>query len=155
MHESGLAETAVGNIELPGVAGGHLKEDDAYSKIPDPESAIEWVHDPSQPIRAKQVALFSFRLKNNDAIEPYMGMGGHAEFLKTDGSVFAHIHPSGSVAMASMAVASREAMMAMHTEPGHMVSFPFGLPSPGRYRVFVQMKHGGKIDTGSFDFDVR
>jgi hypothetical protein len=155
VHESGLAETAVGNVDLPGVSGGPLKEDDAYSKIPDPESAIQWVRDPSQSIRAKRVALFSFRLKNNDAIEPYMGMGGHAEFMKNDGSVFAHIHPSGSVAMASMAVASREAMMAMHAPPGPVVSFPFGLPSPGRYRVFVQIKHGGKIDTGAFDFEVR
>ena len=155
VHESGLAETAVGNVELTDMSGGRLGEDDAFSKIPDPDSAIEWVRDPSQPITAKQATLFSFRLKNNDAIEFYMGMAGHAEFMKSDGSVFAHIHPSGSVAMASMTIASPEAMMAMHQMPGHLVSFPFGLPSPGRYRVFVQIKHGGKIDTGAFDFDVQ
>jgi len=155
VHESGLAETAVGNVDLPDVSGGRLGEDDAFSKIPDPDSAIEWARDPSQPITAKQAALFSFRLKNNDAIEPYMGMAGHAEFMKADGTVFAHIHPSGSVAMASMTIASPEAMMAMHQTPGQLVSFPFGLPSPGHYRVFVQIKHGGKIDTGAFDFDVQ
>jgi hypothetical protein len=31
----------------------------------------------------------------------YMGMLGHAAFVKTDGTVFAHIHPNGSMAMAA------------------------------------------------------
>jgi hypothetical protein len=80
-------------------------------------------------------------------------MGGHAEFVKYDGSVFAHVHPSGSVPMASMAIASREAMIGMHESPrSRAVSFPYGVPTRGRYRVFVQIKHGGKIDTAAFDF---
>ena len=31
------------------------------------------------------------------------------------------------------------------------VSFPYGLPIPGRYRVFFQMKHGNTVETGVFD----
>jgi hypothetical protein len=31
------------------------------------------------------------------------------------------------------------------------VSFPYGFPSPGRYRIFVQMKHGETVETGVFD----
>jgi hypothetical protein len=31
------------------------------------------------------------------------------------------------------------------------VSFPYGFPAPGRYRIFVQMKHGSVIETGVFD----
>jgi hypothetical protein len=34
------------------------------------------------------------------------------------------------------------------------VSFPFGFPSAGAYRVFVQMKHGSVIETGAFDLSV-
>ena len=34
------------------------------------------------------------------------------------------------------------------------VSFPYGFPTPGRYRIFVQMKHGGTIETGVFDATV-
>jgi hypothetical protein len=34
------------------------------------------------------------------------------------------------------------------------VSFPYGFPSPGRYRIFVQMKHGSTVETGVFDADV-
>ena len=32
--------------------------------------------------------------------------------------------------------------------------FPFGFPSSGRYRIFVQMKHGSLIETGAFDMIV-
>jgi hypothetical protein len=35
------------------------------------------------------------------------------------------------------------------------VEFPYGFPSAGRYRVFVQMKHGGTVETGVFDAEVR
>ena len=35
----------------------------------------------------------------------YMGMAGHAAFVATDGSVFAHVHPSGSVPMAALGLA--------------------------------------------------
>jgi len=31
------------------------------------------------------------------------------------------------------------------------ISFPYGFPEPGDYRIFVQVKRAGRIDTGSFD----
>ncbi len=39
-------------------------------------------------------------------LEPYMGMAAHAEIISSDLQVFAHIHPSGSVPMASLMMAS-------------------------------------------------
>ena len=36
-----------------------------------------------------------------------------------------------------------------------VVEFPYGFPSPGRYRIFVQMKHGATVETGAFDADVQ
>jgi hypothetical protein len=90
-----------------------------------------------------------------DDLEAYMGMGEHAEFIKDDGSVFAHVHPTGSVPMASVNVASPAAMMAMHEmKPGPVVSFPYGIPTPGKYRAFAQMKRAGRIETGVFEIVV-
>ncbi len=31
--------------------------------------------------------------------------------------------------------------------------FPYGFPSPGKYRIFVQMKHDKTVETGIFDAD--
>jgi hypothetical protein len=35
-----------------------------------------------------------------------------------------------------------------------VVTFPYGFPQPGSYRIFVQMKRAGKIETGVFDAKV-
>jgi len=159
VHDSGFAETAVGEATLAQAQGQPISGDDAAGpSLPDGGYDMIWVHDKTKPITATQLNLFSFEIvgpdgKPVDDLEPYMGMGGHAEFIKTDGSVFAHVHPTGSVPMASVAVASPAAMMAMHeTKPGPVVSFPYGVPTPGTYRIFVQMKRAGKVETGSFQF---
>ena len=34
------------------------------------------------------------------------------------------------------------------------VSFPYGFPKPGAYRIFVQMKRAGEIATGVLDAQV-
>jgi hypothetical protein len=42
--------------------------------------------------------------------------------------------------------------MGQHGDPvSSTVEFPYGFPSPGRYRIFVQMKHGAIVETGAFD----
>jgi hypothetical protein len=93
-------------------------------------------------------------------------MTGHAAFLKDDGAVFAHVHPSGSVPMAALMLANPAPEMdhsAMHfMDSGSMaaslppeVAFPYGFPAPGNYRIIVQMKHGGRVETGIFDAAVQ
>jgi hypothetical protein len=129
-------------------------------------------------LTAKQPMLFRFRLETPAGSAPadmafYMGMLGHAAFVKTDGTVFAHIHPAGSVSMAAFMMAQQSDAARRQTDmagmnmqgmndsaaPAHAlpneVSFPYGFPSPGRYRLFVQMKHGNTVETGIFDADVQ
>jgi len=123
-------------------------------------------------LAAKVPADFEFELLDPQGKPPadmalYMGMLGHAAFVKTDGTVFAHIHPTGTVAMAAFMMANPQSQPSA-SAGGHMsmpgmdhgalpntVSFPYGFPAPGPYRVFVQMKHGNVIETGAFDANVR
>jgi hypothetical protein len=172
VHETGLAETATGEMDLPEIADGKpLAADDAGGEMPGISKngdsfeladgyRMVWLRQPG-PVVAKRAYSFAFEIVGPDGqpmndLEPYMGMGGHAEVLKTDGSVFAHIHPTGTVSMGSMAIASPSAMLAMHeSNPGPVVSFPYGMPSPGNYRIFVQMKRNGHVETGSFDVAVK
>jgi hypothetical protein len=86
-----------------------------------------------------------------------MGMAGHAIFVRSDREVFAHVHPVGSVPMAALDIAQKDA--GIQSGSGHQhgaslpseVSFPYGFPQPGDYRIFVQIKRAGKVQTGVFD----
>jgi hypothetical protein len=101
-------------------------------------------------------------------VEPYMGMAGHAEIVSSDLSVFAHIHPSGSVSMAALDLANgagsstaeggKPSGMKMPMEAGTLepeVKFPYGFPKAGDYRIFVQIKRAGRVETGVFDAQVQ
>jgi hypothetical protein len=184
VHASGFPETLVSKITVPAdMPGGPLGVDDAAAfpqplssgglggsyKLPD-GYVMEW----DRPSTLTANTAYSFRFHLLDAnghaaadMQPYMGMAGHAAFVKTDGTVFAHTHPEGSAAMAALMLAnggdktadsgmSMDMKMPMerdeHRESlSNTVEFPYGFPSPGRYRIFVQMKHGTTIETGAFD----
>ena len=102
------------------------------------------------------------------ALEPYMGMSGHAAVLRPDGSVFVHLHPAGSINLTAQArFAAADAAdggydaapapaMRMHAadEPPSTVTFPFVFPRPGAWRIVVQVKIGGEVETAAFDVEV-
>lgn len=98
-------------------------------------------------------------------LDRYMGMAGHLLIVRHDLGVFAHVHPTGTLGGRMAMPASHQGMSpeehAKHMATmmarieGARVSFPYGFPSPGRYRLFVQVKHLGEIRTGVFDLDAR
>jgi hypothetical protein len=163
VHRDGLPETLVAELNIPqDIAGTPIGGDDAAGvRGESPDGArIEWVRD-AGPLKAKKATLFRFRLvdKNGKPVEDtqlYMGMLGHAAFLKDDGTVFAHVHPSGSVPMAALALANPSQEEHVHSQSGlpAEADFPYGFPAAGDYRVIVQMKHAGVIETGIFEAKV-
>jgi hypothetical protein len=104
-------------------------------------------------------------------LEPYLGMAAHAVVLRDDGSVFIHLHPMGTISAASQATfairqqgdtatgtigrriaADDSAMAAMsHAITGGTISFPYAFPQPGTYRIWVQARLAGKVETAAFE----
>jgi hypothetical protein len=168
VHHTGFPETQVATMHLPAVTGEALTGDNSGSLDLSPADKVAqlsggyrmvWQRD-DRAFKANQPYWFRFRVEDKDGkpaadLEPYMGMAAHAVFLSTDGNVFAHVHPAGSVSMAAVNLAeggsAKAGMEGMeHTAPSAEVSFPYGFPKPGDYRIFVQIKRAGKIETGEF-----
>jgi hypothetical protein len=121
---------------------------------------IAWIRG-AEPLATKRLTMFTFRVEDANGrpatdLELYMGMPGHAVFVKRDRRVFAHVHPSGSAPMAAMEIAmpSRDAHAGHNAAVPSTVSFPYGFPEPGDYRIFVQVKRAGAVQTGVFDVSV-
>jgi len=183
VYLSGFAETMTATLHVPpAVSTAPLAADDA-SAAPPPLSAGElgtayklpdgytmvW----DRPARITATTGYGFRFtlldpsgKPAQDMQPYLGMAGHAAFVKTDGSTFAHTHPDGSAAMPAVMLAAESSLAASgginsndgmngSDAVGPTVTFPYGFPQPGRYRIFIQMKHGATVETGVFDADVQ
>lgn len=190
---TGFPVTLVGQLDLSSaIAGTPLSGDDSgivatpiTSDAPSSETIgktecaladggrMIWERD-GQPLQAGVPLILRFRVADragNPAsdLEPYMGMPAHAAIIRSDSSVFAHVHPTGSVPMASFELAqanlpgnlgiggngSMEMKMDMRQMTGNKVppeiSFPYGFPKPGLYRIFVQVKRSGRIQTAVFE----
>jgi hypothetical protein len=188
VHATGFPETLVTTLTIPaGIPAAPAGTDDAAAIAP-PISATPlgnsfrlpdgytMVWDRPATLTASTAYNFHFKLLAPNGqpapdMQPYMGMAGHAAFIKTDGTVFAHVHPEGSAAMAAVMLANPIApatpdsmpdmpsMSGMAHPPGpstlNSVDFPYGFPTPGRYRIIVQMKHNTTVETGVFDADVQ
>jgi hypothetical protein len=164
VHATGVSETATARFETPAVQGTPLAGDDsAWVEGDSTPGKVVWVRDDT-PLVPKRMTLFTFRVEDADGqpakdLELYMGMPGHAIFVKKDRRVFAHVHPSGSAPMAAMNIAMKsETAHAQHVvapAPPSTVTFPFGFPEAGEYRIFVQVKRAGAVTTTAFDAMVR
>ena len=158
VHKTGVSETVTAAFETRG-GGGPLTGDD--SAFPSPSAGrLVWVRD-ERPLVTRQLTMFTFRVEDGAGqpardLELYMGMPGHAVFIRRDRQVFAHVHPSGSAPMAAMEIAASSGSAHAHQDAAlpATVSFPYGFPEPGDYRIFVQVKRAGRIETAAFDAHV-
>jgi len=187
VDKAGFPWTLVGQVDLPQINGKTLTGDDSTwtgpaltATVPaDSTSAqladggrLVWERG-TGPLVANTAMTLRFKIEDKDGkpakdVEPYMGMAGHAEIVSSDLSVFAHIHPAGSVSMAALGLANSAGAaaveggmpsgMAMPMAAGAQepeVSFPYGFPKAGEYRIFVQIKRAGQVETGVFDIQVQ
>ncbi len=65
--------------------------------------------------------------------EPYLGAGGHLVALREGDLAFLHVHPAD----------------------GGGARFETTLPTAGRYRLFLQFKHEGRVQTVAFTQEVK
>ena len=189
VHESGFTQTLTNLVNLPPVLATNSLDLTVPPRDPDDSwtmtqpfgaasaratplrsgRTITWEREDDSFVVDEDMTM-RFVVRETDgtpaALEPYMGMMSHAAVTLEDGSVFIHLHPTGTINMAAKArfervegIASEQAVdssMAM-IESGveeNVVTFPFAFPKPGSYRVWVQTKVAGEVETGVWDVDV-
>ena len=205
-YEGGTSSTAMTSVELPSIAGAGDSSGDASIKGDSDDSWASYASDAvpaadnsaavfrlpdgttvtwkaQKPIRAQRDASLRFEIQIPPAsrfLEPYMGMLSHAAVLRSDGSVFAHLHPTGNYSMAAQSFfATKLAQESSGTvgpagSPDHSMHYgmdhsmhqghgaqpkgsessltlPYEFPEPGDYHIWVQFKSAGKILTAAFD----
>ena len=207
-YESGYADTLVAAFDL---SAASAENQDAMPRTTDPDDSwlvgpapglgsgdgertvslandctVTWLRSGPPTVNDETNLRFAVRdaAGNPAKLEPYMGMLGHAAVRRENGSVFAHIHPAGTISMASQQLfelrAEGKAPMKLDvraedpvcrlptveesqavwlrkgaTAGENVVSFPYEFPQPGRYRIWVQVKVNGQVLTGAFDVQVK
>ena len=180
VFRNGFPETETASLSVPpGIPGASLGDADASAappaisigqlgsryKLPDGYE-MQWEKPTALTSNTPYNLVFHLLDPQGEPakdMQPYLGMPGHAAFVKYDGTAFAHTHPDGSAAMPAVMLANESSglstsgmnamegmtemsSMNMGTEPlSSTVSFPYGFPSTGTYRIFIQMKHGTTV----------
>ena len=70
------------------------------------------------------------------AVQSYLGAAGHLVALREGDLAYLHVHPQE------------------RPGTGGSIDFMTEYPSAGRYRLFLQFKHGGRVHTAAFSQDV-
>lgn len=76
----------------------------ASAKLAD-GSTMLWMDKPGAVLESGRLYELKFAVADEagkaTALEPYLGMGGHAAIVRSDGSVYIHLHPIGTYSMAA------------------------------------------------------
>jgi hypothetical protein len=129
----GEAQTLAADLAVDGEAD--------YLPLPAPATSVDAgdgyrVRIDAPALRAGREAELRFNVSRDGKpvrTQPYLGAGGHLVALREGDLAYLHVHPEG------------------HDET---VSFMTELPSEGRYRLYLQFKHGGRVHTAEFTQEV-
>lgn len=174
----------VGEGSGPAAAGHDSKSRERIYRLSD-EYSLHWL--PSGPLVEGREAQLRFAVRDGAgklvAVELYMGMLSHAVLRRDDGSVFTHLHPSGTFSMAAMQLfalrvegklpltaafgkedplcrlpgveeSQGEWLKMSLPQRDYSFAIPYEFPKPGRYRLWVQVKISGRVFTGMFDAEI-
>jgi hypothetical protein len=70
-------------------------------------------------------------------LQPYLGARGHLVALRSTDLAYLHVHPTGATGASA-----------------GDVRFATEFPTTGRYRLFLQFKHDGRVRTAAFTANV-
>jgi hypothetical protein len=123
---------------------------------------LEWQSAPAGITQRQEVALRFVAIQPDGKpaeLESYLGMAGHLIVLREDRSVFVHLHPGGTVSPAAQQRLSESAGIApagheMTDMSAGALEFRYAFPQPGHYRLWLQVRVGGRIHTKAFDVPV-
>lgn len=200
--EGGASSTAKTSVVLPSVTKPDVTAESALKNDPDDSWATlsagtvpvasnvqptyrlptgeQIVWKTSKPPRVDADASLRFEVLDASgkplALEPYMGMLSHAAVLRSDGTIFAHLHPVGNFSMAAQSFfenkltnevgtggagkvvqVSHDHHAMHHTPTAETISsvyLPYEFPESGKYRIWVQVKAGGRVLSAAFDANV-
>lgn len=186
-HESGITETVTNLLEITAPVVTDWSPSDSDDSF-EPQRSFQPTVDvgngitiqlaetsvvPGIPVEIK--ALIRDAQGKPVPLQPFLRMLGHAVIERSDGAVFAHVHPAGTLSMAvahQLAVAAEGEAggkaadvncgdlsavpmeVAESLSRGGEVSFPYVFPQPGDYRIWIQVRVAGKIRTGAFQWSV-
>jgi hypothetical protein len=88
------------------------------------------------PVHPGEEADLRFTIRSRGVpvrTEPYLGAGGHLVALREGDMAFLHVHPTAD----------------------DSVRFAATFPTEGRYRLFLQFKHEGRVQTVAFTQEVK
>jgi hypothetical protein len=132
-EHDGEARTLAADLSVDGEAD--------YRPLPDPASTATTADGYEVELhggtaRAGRETELSFTVSKDGTpvrTAPYLGARGHLVALREGDLAFLHVHPE---------------------EGGDAVSFMTEFPSEGRYRLYLQFEHDGKVHTAEFTREV-
>ena len=140
---AGRPTTLAGDLRVDGPADLQALPAPAATEISDGGYEVR-----KQTSRARpgQAASLRFAIsRDGQAVqpEPYLGAGGHLVALREGDLAFLHVHPT------------QHGHGASGSDPhGEPVAFAATFPTAGRYRLFLQFKHQGTVQTVAFTQEV-
>ena len=178
--ESGFSTTLINKVDynidnIKKNKSNYLISDKDDSYISDaPKHQLKWLNEKKYFNINEDINLtFQAQSIGGDPsdIQPYIQMGGHGAILKEDNSVFIHIHPIGTISMASQELYNQndeiensgicyfgspdDSLKTYFENKKSIVNFPpLILDKPGDYIMWIQAKSEEEIITQKFDFRI-